>query len=107
MRHTESVKNNPLTEGNRVFFKKTEELPWNYPFPMKQHHVPETRSVILQGEVIDVRGDEFKAKLFDNNGFEKDGQTFVFHKNALLCEQNFTDLAKLGQWRDNPSLNNR
>lgn len=80
-----------------VFFSKTEEC-WNKPFPLKRHHVYDTRTVILKGKVTEVQGDEFKAVLLDNNGFEKDGEEFVFHKNTLLSNQNFTNFADLGKW---------
>lgn len=90
--------------GQKVFFKKVEEF-WDKPYVKKRHHVNETRSVILQGEIKDVQGNEFMAKLFDNNGFEKDGETFVFHKGTLLCDQNFTDKKILGVWEKDPSSN--
>jgi hypothetical protein len=77
-----------LTIGNTVFLSRTEEY-WDKPFVMKRHHVYDTKTVILQGTVTDIRGDEFKAKLINNNNFEKDGEEFVFHKNSLLSNQNF------------------
>lgn len=83
--------------GQTVFFSRTEDF-WDKPFVMKRHHIPDTRSVILRGLVTDIRGEEFKAKLHDNNNFEKDGQEFVFNKACLLSNQNYTDMANLGRW---------
>jgi hypothetical protein len=91
---------NFLSVGATVFFSKTEEY-WDKPFVMKRHHTYETRSVILKGVVKAIKGNEFKAMLIDNNGFEKDGEEFVFHKDCLLCNQNFTDLEALGRWTKN------
>lgn len=88
-----------LKEGAIVFLSKTEQV-WNKPYVMKRHHVYDTRSVILKCKVIEVKGDEFKGELFGNNGFEKDGQTFVFHKNELLVNQEYKDLSSLGVWKE-------
>jgi len=87
-----------LAIGNTVFLSRTEEY-WDKPFVMKRHHVYDTKTVILQGTVTDMRGDEFKAKLINNNNFEKDGEEFVFHKNSLLSNQNFKNLQDLGVWK--------
>lgn len=89
---------NILRVGKTVFFSRVEEC-WNKPFPMKRHHVYDTRSVILRGIVTDIKGNEFMAKLTDNNGFEKDGQEYVFHKNSLLSNQEFKDFERLGKWQ--------
>lgn len=86
-----------LNKGQTVFFSLAEEI-WNQPFVRKRSHICPVRSVILKGEVVAVKGDEFKARLTGNNGFEKDGQEFVFHKNTLLCDQNFKDTDDLGKW---------
>ena len=80
-----------------VFVSKSEDI-WNKPYTMKRHHIYGSRTVILQCKVLQVKGNEFKATLFGNNGFEKDGETFVFHKNELLCNQDFTDSPILGIW---------
>lgn len=93
-----------LEKGQIVFFVKVEEF-WDKPYVMKRHHVPEVRSVILRGRVTDIKGKEFKAILTGNNGFEKDGQEFVFNVNSLLCDQNYTDLKSLGKWKTDKSLN--
>ena len=90
---------NFLQVGKIVFFTKTEQF-WDKPFTMKRHHVYDTRSMILRGEITAVKGNEFKAKLIDNN-FSKDGQEFVFNKGTLLCNQDFKDFAVLGKWRKN------
>ena len=87
-----------LTIGNTIFLSRTEEY-WDKPFVKKRHHVYDTKTVILQGTVTDIRGDEFKAKLINNNNFEKDGEEFVFHKNSLLSNQNFKNLQDLGVWK--------
>lgn len=87
-----------LRPGKIVFFSKTEEV-WDKPFVRKAHHDCPQRCVILRGEVIEVRGNEFMAKLVDNNGFEKDGETFVFSNGSLLSNQNYTDFDKLGKWK--------
>lgn len=87
-----------LTIGNTIFLSRTEEC-WDKPFVKKRHHVYDTKTVILQGTVTDIRGDEFKAKLINNNNFEKDGEEFVFHKNSLLSNQNFKNLQDLGVWK--------
>ena len=63
-------------------------------------HANRGESVILRGEVMEIDGDEFKAKLIDNNGFQKDGWSFVFNKECLLPDQNFTDFESLGVWYD-------
>lgn len=83
-----------------VFFTRKEQY-WDKPYVMKRHHVPDVRTTVLRGVVTEVRGDEFKARLKDNNGFEKDGEEYVFHKNCLLCDQNFTDFNSLGKWDKN------
>lgn len=87
-----------LTIGNTIFLSRTEEY-WDKPFVKKRHHVYDTKTVILQGTITDIRGDEFKAKLINNNNFEKDGEEFVFHKNSLLSNQNFKNLQDLGVWK--------
>lgn len=87
-----------ISVGKTVFFSKVEEY-WDKPFPMKRHHVYDTKSVILRGVVTELKGDEFKAKLTDNNGFEKDGEEYVFHKNCLLSNQEYTNFESLGQWK--------
>lgn len=92
--------NENLIIGNIVYFAKTEEF-WDKPFVMKRHHVYDTRTVILKGKVTEIKGDEFKAKLIDNNGFEKDGEEFVFHKNSLLVNQDFKNFNLLGKWKIN------
>ena len=71
---------------------------------MKRHHVYSVKSVILRGEVVSIDGNEFKAKLLDNNNFEKDGWSFVFRKGQLLSDQNYTDFASLGVWRYDDSI---
>lgn len=86
-----------LKVGQTVFFVKTEQY-WDKPYVMKRHHVYDTRSVTLRGRVTDIHGDEFKAHLTGNNGFEKDEQEFVFHKNSLLSNQDFKDVHLLGIW---------
>lgn len=85
-----------LSIGQTVFFSKTEEY-WDKTFAMKRHHCYDTSSVILRGVVTDIKGDEFMARLTGNNGFEKDGHEYVFHKNSLLANQNYTDFEALGQ----------
>lgn len=87
-----------------IYFSVTEEY-WDKPYIRKRHHDPETRTVILKGKVLETKGDEFKVELLKNNGFEKDGQTFVFHKGCLLSNQDFTDFERLGQWKKDPSSN--
>ncbi|HEV8512176.1 MAG TPA: hypothetical protein VGQ59_02820 [Cyclobacteriaceae bacterium] len=87
-----------LSIGHTVFFKKVEEY-WDKPFTIKRHHTYDTRSVLLRGQVTDIKGDEFKAILIDNNKFEKDGGEFVFHVNSLLCNQDFKDFHLLGVWQ--------
>lgn len=89
-----------LSVGKTVFFSKVEEY-WDKPFVMKRHHVYDTKSIILRGVITNVKGDEFMARLTDNNGFEKDGEEYVFHKNSLLSNQNYTDFETLGRWRKN------
>ena len=86
-----------LLAGSAVFLRKTEEY-WDLPFPIKRHHSPKSKSVILKAEIIEIKGDEFRGRLFDNNGFEKDGEVYVFHKNDLLVNQNYTEAANLGRW---------
>ncbi len=56
---------NPLRINNVVFFNKIEQY-WDNPYVMKRHHVYDTRSVTLQGRVISVEGNEFKAFLLGN-----------------------------------------
>ncbi len=90
--------NNVLSVGKTVYFSKVEEY-WDKPFVMKRHHVYDTRSVILRGIITEIQGNEFKAKLTDNNSFEKDNKEFVFHKGCLLSDQNYTDFESLGKWK--------
>lgn len=87
-----------LNIGQTVFFIKTEKF-WDKPLVMKRHHNYDTRSVILRGLITDIEGDEFKARLIDNNGFEEDGEEYVFHKNSLLSNQDFTNYEELGMWK--------
>ncbi len=87
-------------KDNIVYFVRTEEF-WDKSFPMKQHHTPDTKSVILRGKIIDEKNNEFKAMLIDNNGFEKDGQSFVFNKGTVLSNQDFKDFEELGKWKIN------
>ncbi len=89
---------NTLSIGKTVYFTKSEEY-WDKPFVMKRHHVYDVKSMVLRGVVTDIKGDEFKAVLTDNNGFEKDGEEFVFHKGCLLSNQNYTDVKELGIWK--------
>lgn len=98
------INGKPAVISQIVYLRWTEEC-WTKPFPRKSHHSAETRSVLLQAEITDIDGDEFKAKLFGNNGFEKDGQEFVFHKGTLLCQQNFTRMDELGKWIQDQSSN--
>ncbi len=86
-----------LKVGNIVFFNYTEQV-WNKQRPMKRSDVYDTRSVTLRCKVVEIHGDEFKGALFGNNEFEKDGETFVFHRNNLLCDQNFKNTEELGKW---------
>ena len=86
-----------MQQGEIIFFTVTEQV-WDKPFTMKRHHVCDTKSVILRGVVQEQTERQFKAKLTDNNGFEKDGESFVFSKGQLLSNQNFTDLNRLGKW---------
>jgi len=87
-----------ISIGKIVYFQINENI-WDKPFIMKRHHVyDKIRSVILKGIVIDVKGFEFKAKLIDNNGFEKDNEEFVFNNNMLLSNQNFYNFETLGKW---------
>ncbi len=87
-----------LTVGQTVFFSRTEQY-WDKPYVMKRHHVYDTRSVILKGVITGIYENQFMALLTDNNGFEKDGQEFVFSKNSLLSNQDYKDLETLGKWK--------
>ena len=88
-----------MTAGETIFVSKTEQY-WDKPYVMKRSDVYDTRSVILRVVLVESnKGDEFKAKLTDNNNFEFDGEVFVFHKNDILCDQNAYFLAKLGIWQ--------
>ena len=88
-----------MQPGDIVYIQKVEQY-WNKPYVMKRHHVYDTRSVILKCKVIEIRGNEFRALLLENNGFEKDGQEFVFNKHEMLCNQDFTDVERLGVWNE-------
>jgi hypothetical protein len=90
--------------GKVVFFSHAIEY-WDKPYVMKSHHVYSVKSVTLRGEVVSIDGNEFKAKLIDNNNFEKDGWSFVFRKGQLLSDQNYTDFASLGVWSYDDSSN--
>ncbi len=91
------MRENILSIGKTVFLYRVEEY-WDKPFVKKRHHDYDTKSVILRGVVTEIKDDEFKARLTDNNGFEKDGEEFVFHKDSLLTNQNFTGFQNLGKW---------
>lgn len=86
-----------LKVGNTVFFTFAEEF-WPYPFVQKRSHVAPVKTVILQGEVTEIHGNEFKAKLFENNGFEKDGEIGRFNVGNLLSNQDYKDKQLLGIW---------
>ena len=83
--------------GTPVFFTQSEQY-WDKPYPMKRSDHYQVKSIILKGILLEVEGNRFKVKLVDNNGFEKDGEDYVFSKGTLLCNQNFTDFATLGVW---------
>ncbi len=83
---------------NQIVFICFTEQYWDKPFPMKRHHVYDTKSVILKCEIIDIKDNQFKGKLFGNNGFNKDGEVYVFEKGILLSNQNYTDFKSLGIW---------
>jgi hypothetical protein len=91
------IKKTIMEIGNTVYLKVTEEV-WNRPYVKKRHHSYDTRSVILQGRIIDVKLPEYKVQLYGNNGFEKDGGMFVFHKNDFIFNQNYKDMESLGKW---------
>ena len=91
------MKAQDLQAGQIVFFGRTEEV-WNRPYVRKRHHTYDTRSVLLRGIVVEIYGNEFKAKLEGNNGFEKDGETFVFPERELLSNQDFKNFDRLGKW---------
>lgn len=86
--------------GQTVYLSFSEQY-WNKPFPMKRSDVYDTRYVILKGKVTDIRNREFKAVLFENNGFEKDGEEFVFNMGQLLDNQSYQDKSSLGKWNKN------
>lgn len=98
MEQTQTEVENVLSVGKTVYFSHTEEY-WDKPYVMKRHHVYDTRSMVLRGVVTDVMGNKFEALLTDNNGFEKDGDKFVFSKGNLLCNQDFKDFERLGRWK--------
>ncbi len=87
-----------LKVGNIVFFSHSEEY-WDKPYVKKRHHFFDVKTVVLRGKITDVKGDQFKAILIENNGFERDGEEYVFHKGALLSDQNFKDFDRLGKWK--------
>lgn len=88
-----------LTTGKTIFFSVTEPI-WDRPYSMKRSDVYEKyKTVILRGKITDVKGEEFKVKLIDNNGFQRDGEEYVFHKGVLLSNQNFNDFASLGKYK--------
>ena len=91
------MKAKDLKTGQTVFFSVSEQY-WNKPYVMKRHHVYLTKSMVIRGKVEDIKGQEFKVRLFGNNKFEKDGESFVFHEDKLLIDQNYTDLYRLGKW---------
>lgn len=90
------MQENVLKVDNTVFFTWTESCDTGAGGLLS--HVFETRSVVLRGKVTKVGTHAFRAQLIDNNGFEKDGNEYVFHNGTLLANQNFTDLDRLGKW---------
>ncbi len=88
-----------LIPGMTVIFGVTEQK-WRQPFTMKRHHIYDTRSIVLRGTVKSSTDHEFKVELFGNNGFEKDGQTFVFNRGQILCNQEFKEFNKFGVWSE-------
>ena len=86
-----------LKDGTTILFKVSEEA-WRQPFTMKRHHVYDTRTVILRGTLISSTRNEFKVELKDNNGFDKDGGTYVFSRGNILCEQNLEYPHEFGKW---------
>lgn len=81
-----------------VYFCFTEQF-WDKPYPIRRSDVYDTRSVILKGKIIGFESSQFKALLLDNNGFERDGEEYVFDNGLLLSNQNFTDFESLGKWK--------
>lgn len=85
-----------MEKGDIIFVKKVEEY-WDKPYTIKRHHTTETKSVILKCKVVEIKGNEFRAELFENNGFEKDGGIFVFNNGELLSNQDYK--GELGVWK--------
>lgn len=101
------MKADELKEGMMVYVSRGEEY-WDEPYVRKRHHTPKIKSVILRVEVMEIGKGEFErqflGKLTDNNGFDKDGQTFVFNILELLCNQNQgPEKLNLGIWSNSPN----
>lgn len=87
-----------LKPGQVVFFNVAERTD---EFRHKRYSsIDRGRSVVLRGIVQDVRGGQFRAKLEGNNGFERDGEIYVFSTLHLLADQNFTRSEELGKWKE-------
>ncbi len=89
-----------LAAGTTIFFTMGVQY-WDKPYAMKAHHTYDVKSVILRGEVIETEPYQIKVKLTNNNGFERDGETFVIYEGQLLSNQDFQDFEQLGKWRLN------
>lgn len=88
-----------VTEGNFVYLRQCVTY-WDEPYPMKSHHVYKVKSVVVRARVVEVKGQQFKGKLVGNLGFEKDGETFVFHTDQILADKK-TKPDNLGVWVNN------
>ncbi len=89
-----------MKSGETIFFEMSEQY-WGKPYPKKRSDVYDVKSVILRGEVVDTQLNQIKVKLVDNNGFERDGETYVIYQGTLLSNQNFKDFESLGKWKFN------
>jgi hypothetical protein len=99
-----------LVVGHHYFYKESRRCD---AFAHKRYTSPEVEeweTLIVQGAFVEAKGQEIKIRLEGNNGFEKDGETFVFSKayfltnpdHTLRClETNGAPDVKLGTWTKN------
>jgi hypothetical protein len=86
------------TDIDTVVYLLVAEEWWDKPYVKKRHHLTTYRTVVLKGTVVDERGNQIKVKLEENNGFERDGGTYVFGKGNLLVNQKYP-ADELGIWK--------
>ncbi len=84
-----------MKKGDLIYLKRREERSPFDSVPLKRHHVTVSSYVLLKGIVEETCGNEIKVKLVDNNGFERDNDSWIFELNEVIEKVNDSEL---GVW---------